>query len=72
LKNFKLSKLLYIEKSSVMSNATNNFNILAIKLSALYNYFDNSLKLCSDLYLAKFLKTLQQNCSFHEKLLFTI
>jgi len=39
----------------MMNNAIKNFNILAISLSVLYNYFDNSMKLFSDLYLAKFL-----------------
>jgi len=32
-----------------MSNAANNFDILATSLSVLYNYFDNLTKLFSDL-----------------------
>jgi len=38
-----------------MSNAAKNFDILAISLSILHNYFDSSIKLFQDLYLAKFL-----------------
>jgi len=34
-----------------------NFDILATNLSVLYNYFDSSIKLFSDLHLAKFLDT---------------
>jgi len=37
-----------------------NFDILAISLNVLHNYFDNSIKL-SDLYLAKFLDTLAKS-----------
>jgi len=36
-------------------NPTQNFNILAISLNILYNYFDSVTKFFSDLYLAKFL-----------------
>jgi len=32
----------YVGNSSTMSNAAKNFNILAINLSVLYNYFDSS------------------------------
>jgi len=39
----------------MMSNAAKSFNILiTTNLSVLYNYFNNSTKLFSDLYLAKF------------------
>jgi len=41
-----------------MSNDTKNLDILAINLNVLYNYFDSSIKLfsdISDLYLSKFL-----------------
>jgi len=44
-----------IERSSIMSNTVKNFNILAISLSVLHNYFDDLTKLFSDLYLTKFL-----------------
>jgi len=40
-----------------MSNVKKNFDILAISLSVLYNYFDGSTKLFSVLYVAKFLNT---------------
>jgi len=40
-----------------MSNAAKNFDILTTSLSVLYNYFDNPIKLFSDLYLVKFLNT---------------
>jgi len=42
----------------MMSNAPKNFDILATSSSVLYNYFNSSTKLFSDLYLAKFLDTL--------------
>jgi len=32
-----------------MNNAAKNFDILAINLNVLHNYFDSSLKLFSDL-----------------------
>jgi len=38
-----------------MSIAAKNFDILAISLSVLYNYFDSLTKLFSDPYPAKFL-----------------
>jgi len=40
-----------------MNNAAKNFDILTISLNVLYNYFDNPIKLFSDLYLVKFLNT---------------
>jgi len=40
-----------------MSNAKKNFDIPAISLSVLYNYFDSSTKVLSVLYVAKFLDT---------------
>ena len=40
----------------MMSNAVENFDILETSLSVLHNYFDNTPKLFSDLYLAKFLE----------------
>jgi len=43
----------YAERSSIMSNAAKNFDILAT--SGLHNYFDGPTKLFSDLYPAKFL-----------------
>jgi len=50
----------YVGHSSVMSSAAKSFDILAISLSILHNYFDDLTKLFSDLYLylAKFLDTL--------------
>jgi len=39
----------------MMHNATKNFDILAISLNVLHNYFNDPTKLFSDLYLAKFL-----------------
>jgi len=41
----------------VMSNVAKNFDILVASLIVLHNYFDNSTKSFSDLYLAKFLDT---------------
>jgi len=41
-----------------MSNAARNFDILATSLSILHNYFDSSIKLFSDLSLAKLLDAL--------------
>jgi len=41
-----------------LSNAVKIYNILAISLSVLHNYFNSLTKLFSDLYLAKFLDTL--------------
>jgi len=46
----------YVENSST-SNVIKKFNVLATRLSVLHNYFNNSTKLFSDLYLAKFFKT---------------
>jgi len=43
------------------NNAVKSFNILAINLNVLHNYFDVSNKIILDLYLTKFL--LQQNYS---------
>jgi len=45
------------ENSSMMNNAVKNFDILAIHFSVFYYYFDNSIKLFSDLYLTKFVDT---------------
>jgi len=42
-------------KKKLGKNAAKNFDILAISLNILYNYFDGLTKLFSDLYLAKFL-----------------
>jgi len=47
----------YVRNSSMMSNVAKNFDILAIILNVLRNYFDIPIKLFSDLYLAKFLDT---------------
>ena len=44
----------YVRNSNMMSNAAKNVDILTTSLSILYNYFDRSIKLLSDLYLAKF------------------
>jgi len=43
--------------SNLMSNAARNFDILAISLDVLHNYFDSLLKLFLGLYLPKFLDT---------------
>jgi len=40
----------------VISNAAKNFDILAISLNILHNYFDSSIKLFSNLYLPKFIE----------------
>jgi len=40
-----------------MIKAVKNFGVLATNLDVLNNYFDNLLKLFSDLYLAKLLDT---------------
>jgi len=37
----------YVGDSSMTSNAANNFDILAISLNVLHNYFDSSIKLRS-------------------------
>jgi len=47
----------YVKCLSVDDNAAKNFNSLTISLSILHNYFDDSIKLFSDLYLTKFLDT---------------
>jgi len=44
-----------MENLSMINNAARNFVILATSLNVLHNYFDSSIKLFSDLYLAKFL-----------------
>jgi len=44
----------------MMSNAAENLDILEISL-ILHNYFDNPIKLFSDLYLSKFLDTPQNH-----------
>jgi len=51
-----------------MSNAAKSFNILAINLIVLHNYFNDLIKLFPDLYLAKLLDKLliRQNRSFRE------
>jgi len=46
-----------------MSNTVKSFDILAIDLRILHNYFDSLIKLFSDLYLAKFLN-ISANRSF--------
>jgi len=46
-----------------MSNAAKNFDLLATNFNVLYNYFDNSIKLYSDLYLVEFLDTLAKSFS---------
>jgi len=51
----------YVENSSMMSNAAKNFDILAISLNILHNYFDSSLKLFSSYFLVKFLDTLAKS-----------
>jgi len=38
-----------------MNNASKSFNILAISLNVLHNYFNGPTKLVLDLYLIKFL-----------------
>jgi len=45
----------YVERSSIMGNAVKSFDILAIDLSILHNYFDGLIKLLVDPYPAKFL-----------------
>jgi len=64
--NFVEHKNNYIEISS-LSNAVKSFDITAISLSVLYNYFDGSTKLFSDLYLIKFL-----NIYFSKTVLFCV
>jgi len=54
--------------SNVTSNAVKNFNILAISISVLHNYFNSLTKLFLNLYLAKFLNILAK-CSFHAAIL---
>jgi len=41
----------------MISNAAKNFDILAISLSVLHNYFNGTIKFFSDVYLVKFLNT---------------
>jgi len=48
-----------------MSNTAKSFDILAISLSILLNYFNESTKLFSDLCLVKFLNTFERPCFFH-------
>jgi len=56
-----------------MSNSTKNFAILTTSLNVLHNYFDSSIKLFSDLYLAKFLDTsIKPFLSVHDKFCVTI
>ena len=43
-----------------MSNAAESFDILAMSLYVLQNYFNGPTKLSSDLYLTKFLNTLDE------------
>jgi len=45
----------YVGNSSMMSNAAKSFDIPAISLSVLHNYFDGLTKLFSNLYLTTFL-----------------
>jgi len=50
----------------MMSDVVKHFNILAISLNVLlYNYFESSIKLFSDLYLAKFLETFAKPFFFY-------
>ena len=44
----------------MIGSAAKNYDISATNLSVLYNYFDGSIKLFSDLYLIKFLYTLEK------------
>jgi len=44
-----------------MSDAAKNFDLLATNFNVLYNYFDNSIKLFSDLYLVEFLDNLAKS-----------
>jgi len=39
----------------IVNNIKKSFDILAMNLKVLHNYFDGPIKLFSDLYLAKFL-----------------
>jgi len=48
----------YVERSNVKDDAIKSFDILAISLSILRNYFDGSTKLFSHQFLAKFSDTL--------------
>jgi len=48
----------------MMKNAAKYFDILTINFVVLLNYFDGPRKSFSDLYLAKFLDSSEQNCSF--------
>ena len=41
----------YVGNLNVMSNGVNSFDILATSLNVLYNYFNNLIKLFSNLYL---------------------
>jgi len=41
----------YIGSSNMINNAVKNFDILEVSLSVLHNYFDNSIKLFSALYI---------------------
>jgi len=45
----------YVARSSIISNAAKNFDVLATSLSVPHNYHDDPTGLFSDLYLAKFL-----------------
>jgi len=47
----------YVKSFSMMNNTAKKIDILAINLNVLHNYFDSSIKLFSNLYLAQFLNT---------------
>jgi len=51
----------YVEHLSVNDNAVKSFDILAISLCVLHNYFDGSTKLFLDQFLAKFSGTLTKS-----------
>jgi len=55
----------YIKHLSINDNVVKLFNILAISLSVLHNYFDGPNKIIfTSVYTAKFLYILQQNHCF--------
>jgi len=56
----------------MMSNVTKNFNILATSLNIQYNYFNDSIKLVSDLYVGKFLNQQSFPCTSHIKIVLVI
>jgi len=55
----------YVERLSIGDNATKNFNVLAVSLSVLYNYFDSQKKKkIIFISVSQFLDTLAKS-SFH-------